>query len=105
MTEYQLDFVDDRAELNFYDFDGTRSAHAEQTFSAAQQTKIRLVCAISLMPLWRDDYYNPFVEDGDHWHTIMTYSNREKTTYGSNSYPLTYRFVYHAIMSVFDSMK
>ncbi|MEG2687264.1 MAG: hypothetical protein RR954_09155 [Christensenellaceae bacterium] len=105
LTEYKLDFVGDLTVLNYYDFDGTLSTHTQNTFSPAQQTKVRLVCAISLMPLWRGEYDNPYVMDGDQWHTIITYGNREKTTYGSNSYPLTYCFVHNTIISIFDTIK
>lgn len=105
LAEYKLNFAEDLAELNYYDFDGTRSAHVENPFSGVQQAKVRFVCAIALMPLWRSGYNNPFVVDGDQWCIIISYENREKATYGSNSYPLTYPFVYHTIVSVFDMMK
>lgn len=105
LAEYKLDFAEDSIELNYYDFDGTLSTHLESAFTPAQQAKVRLSCAISLMPLWRSAYDNPFVMDGDQWRTITVYNSGEKITYGSNSYPITYHFVYHTIMSVFDSVK
>ena len=48
-------------------------------------------------------YDNPGVSDGDHWHMIITYKEKEKHTYGSNAYPFMYRFVYDAIKSVVDT--
>lgn len=102
LAEYQLDFADDLTELNYFDFDGTLSSHTENTFSTSAQIKVKFICAVALMPLWKNEYNNPFVQDGDHWHTIMSYNDKTITTYGSNSYPLTYGLVYHVIMSVFD---
>lgn len=102
LAEYKLDFDNDLVEANYYDFDGTFS-HEENTFSAEQQRKVRLACAISLMPIWKSRYDNPNVFDGDQWELTVTYDGKEKYTYGSNAYPLFYRFAYNSIMSVIDT--
>lgn len=102
LAEYKLDFVHGFVEKNVYDFDGTLSAHAENTFSEEQQTKLRFVCAVSLMPLWRGRYNNPHVLDGDQWYTVIDYGGREKVTRGSNAYPVTYRLIYDTIMTIFE---
>ena len=103
LVEYKLDFDNDLAEVNYYDYDGTLKTHSENTFSAEQQKKVRLACALSFMPVWKYYYNNPGVSDGDHWHMIITYKEKEKHTYGSNAYPFMYRFVYDAIRSVVDT--
>lgn len=102
-AEYKLDFDNDLVEDNYYDFDGTLTAHYENTFSAGQQIKVRFACAISLMPIWKSRYINPNVFDGDQWELTVTYDGKEKQTYGSNAYPLLYRFAYGAIRSVIDT--
>ncbi|MDE7282156.1 MAG: hypothetical protein K2N85_00975 [Lachnospiraceae bacterium] len=103
LSEYKLDFDNDLAEVNYYDFDGTLKTHREDTFSAEQQRKVRLACAISLMPVWKSRYINPNVMDGAQWELTVTYYEKEKRTYGSNAYPLLYRFAYDAIRSVIDT--
>lgn len=103
LVEYKLDFVNNLAEVNYYDFDGTLKTHREDSFSTKQQMKLRLACAISLMPVWRNEYYNPNVNDGDQWHLVITYDEKEKHTRGSNSYPLLYRVAYNAISSAVDT--
>lgn len=102
LAEYKLDFDNDLAEANYYDFDGMLKTHRENTFSAEQQRKVRLACAISLMPVWKSRYYNPNVMDGNQWQLTVTYDEKEKRTYGSNAYPLLYRFAYDAVRSVID---
>ena len=103
LAEYKLDFDNDLVEDNYYDFDGTLTAHYENTFSAVQQIKVRFACAISLMPIWKSRYINPTVMDGAQWELTVTYDEKEKQTYGSNAYPLLYRFAYDAIRSVIDT--
>lgn len=103
LAEYKLDFDNDLAEVNYYDFDGTLKTHREDTFSAEQQRKVRFACAISLMPIWKSRYINPNVMDGAQWELTVTYDEKEKRTYGSNAYPLLYRFAYDAIRSVIDT--
>ena len=105
LAEYKFDFVNNLAEVNYYDFDGTLRTHREDSFSTEQQMELRLACAVSLMPVWRYDYYNPGVADGDQWHVIISYDEKEKHTYGSNSYPLLYRVAYDKIRSVVDTIK
>lgn len=51
LAEYKLDFADDFLERNYYDFDGTLMTHVENSFTTAQQLKVRLICSFSLMPL------------------------------------------------------
>lgn len=103
LAEYKLDFDNDLVEANYYDFDGMLKTHSENTFSAEQQRKVRFACAISLMPIWKSRYVNPNVMDGAQWELTVTYDEKEKRTYGSNAYPLLYRFAYDAIRSVIDT--
>lgn len=105
LAEYKFDFVNDLAEVNYYDYDGTLRTHKEDSFSNEQQMKLRFACAISLMPVWRHRYYNPAVADGDQWEVVISYDEKEKSTYGSNSYPLLYRVAYGMIRSVVDTIK
>lgn len=104
LAEYKFDFVNNLAEVNYYDFDGTLKTHREDSFSTKQQMKLRLACAISIMPFWRSEYYNPAVSDGDQWRVIITYDEKEKYTRGSNSYPILYSVVYGTIRSVADTI-
>lgn len=104
LAEYKLDFADDFLERNYYDFDGTLMTHVENSFTTAQQLKVRFICSFSLMPLWRGTYINPSVADGDQWELISINGKEERRVYGSNAYPLTYRFVYSTIRSVCDTV-
>lgn len=99
LVEYNLDFDNDLAEVNYYDYDGTLSSHSEKVFSAEQQDDVKSAFIISLMPLWKSNYNNPGVMDGDHWLLKVTYGEKEKQTYGSNAYPRLYRVAYDAIRS------
>lgn len=101
LAEYKLDFNNDFAERNYYDFDGTLSSHVEETFSKEQQTKIMFACAVSFMPFWKSEYIDPHVADGDQWEITMNDGKKEKSVYGYNAYPFAYRRVYHSIQSVF----
>lgn len=103
LVEYKLDFDNDLAEVNYYDYDGTLKTHREDTFSAEQQKKVRLACTLSFMPVWKYHYNNPGISDGDNWHITITYKEKEKNSYGSNAYPFMYRFAYDTITSVFDT--
>lgn len=105
LVEYKFDFVNNLTEVNYYDYDGTLTTHKEDSFTKEQQMKLRLASAISLMPIWRNYYYNPAVSDGDQWFVIISYDEREKHTYGSNSYPFLYRVAYNMIRSVVDTIK
>lgn len=102
-AEYKFDFVNNLAEVNYYDHDGTLRTHKEDSFSKEQQMKLRFACAVSFMPVWKDEYYNPAV--ADEWEVIISYDEKEKRTYGSNAYPLLYRVAYGMIRSVADTIK
>lgn len=105
LAEYQLDFADGFAEVDYFDFDGTPASHAEGIFSAEQQREIRFVCFVSFMPLWRNSYIDSSVADGDQWQITLTYDKMEKTIYGSNAYPLMYDFAWKRIRAVFHTLK
>ena len=100
----KFDFVNNLAEVNYYDFNGTLKTYREDSFSTGQQMKLRLACAISFMPVWRSEYYNSAVLDGNQWRVTVTYDEKEKHIHGSNSYPLLYRVAYGAISSVADTI-
>lgn len=102
LVEYNLDFANHYAERNYYDFDGALSSHVEGAFSEGEQTEIRLVCAISLIPLWKSEYVDPYVSDGDQWEITIDDGEKGKSTYGYNAYPFTYRLVYGSIRSIFE---
>lgn len=105
LAEYNFDFVNSLVEVNYYDYDGTITTHKEDSLSKEQQMELRLACAFSFMPVWRQKYYNPAVCDGDQWELIVSYDEKEKRTYGSNSYPLLYRVAYDMIRSIVDTIK
>lgn len=103
LHEYKLDFISNKAECNRYDFDEVQVEHEEIELSSLQEWKFKTLFAISLGPLWRKSYYNPFIMDGDQWNITRVYSNEKKDiTYGSNAYPLMYSFVLHAIEGLFS---
>ncbi len=104
LAEYKFDFVDNLVEVNYYDYDGRLITHKEDSFSEEQQMNLRLACAISFMPIWRDDYYNPAISDGDQWCVLVSYDKKENRTYGSNSYPLLYCGAYNMIRSIVDTI-
>ncbi len=102
LEEYKLDFISNKAEYNSFDFDGIQVEHEEINLSSSQEFKFKTLFAISLVPLWKESYDNPFIMDGDEWIMTRAYSNEEKDiTYGSNAYPVMYPFVLHAIKGLF----
>ncbi len=103
LEEYKLDFEENSAVLSYYNFDGDLTSNTEVALSSAQETKIRLICAISFMPFWRSRYVNPYIQDGYQWETIISYNNKAKEIYGSNLRPLTFHFVFDTIMHVFET--
>lgn len=105
LAEYNFDFVNNLVEVNYYDYNGTITTHKEDSLSKEQQMKLRLACAVSCMPVWRQKYYNPNVCDGDQCEVIISYDDKEKQTHGSNSYPLLYRVAYDMIRSIVDTIK
>ena len=97
-----IDFKENAAWRNYYDFNKTPVQQKENKIDAEKASEIKFICAVSLFPLWRESYHNPSILDGDQYVIIRTYDNEESATYGSNAYPLTYAFVLSAINSVFE---
>lgn len=104
LVEYKFDFVRDSVDVYYYDFDGTIISHKEDQFSKEQQREVKVVCAAAYMPLWRSSYINSRVDDGDQWDITADYGSMEKSVYGSNAYPRTYRSVYEKIRSIADGI-
>ncbi len=65
---------------------------------------LQKICAATCMPLWRSSYINLSVADGDQWGITAGYGDMEKSVYGSNAYPLTYRSVYKKIRSIAEGI-
>ena len=103
MEEYELNYEENSAALSHYDYDGNVTEHTEAALTSAQKTKVRLICAVSLMPMWRSRYVNPAINDGNQWRMIISYKGKEKEVYGSNLSPLTFSFVEDAIMTIFEA--
>lgn len=102
LEEYKLDFISNKSEYNNFDFDGIQVKHEEINLSSLQEFKFKTLFAISLVPLWKKSYDNPFIMDGDQWNMTRSYSNEKKDiTYGSNAYPVTYSFVLRVIKGLF----
>ncbi len=97
LREDILDFKTNTAQRNYYDFYGNSTDHKENLISSAREFRIKSVCSFSLLPLWRKNYYNPLIMDGDHYNIARSYKESESVIYGSNAYPLTYWFVLQAI--------
>ena len=92
-----IDFNAGKSQQNYYQYDGELREHTDRIIGTTEQFKIRVICSLSLFPLWQKHYYNPSIMDGDYYNIIRSYKNDENTIYGSNAYPLTYRFVMRAI--------
>lgn len=101
LREDIIDFKTNTARRNYYDFYGNQTGHKENLISPAKEFGIKCVCSISLFPLWRKNYFNPFIMDGDQYNIARSYEERESVIYGSNAYPLTYWFVLQAIDNAF----
>ncbi|MDR7856326.1 hypothetical protein [Tissierella sp.] len=101
LTEYIVDFKTNTAQVNYYDFDGNPWDHKENIISPIKEFRIKSVCSFSLFPLWRKNYENPFIMDGDQYNIVRSYKERENVIDGSSAYPLTYWFVLWAIHNAF----
>ena len=97
-----IDFNTNKSQRNYYHYDGELREQKEKTIGTEEQLKIKVICSLSLFPLWQKHYYNPSIMDGDYYNIIRSYKNDESTVYGSNSYPLTYRFVMRAIKNTME---
>ena len=102
VEHYKIDFKANTTDRSYYNVDGTPRAYYSNELTAGQEIKLKTICIVSLMPLWRRNYNNPFIMDGDQWDVIRNYGKFKHETYGSNAYPLTYRWVLWAIA---DTMK
>ncbi|WFA07808.1 hypothetical protein [Tissierella sp. Yu-01] len=101
LIEDIVDFKTNTAQRNYYDFDGNPTDHKENLISPIKEFGIKSVCSFSLFPLWRKNYFNPFIMDGDQYNIARSYKENENVIYGSNAYPLTYWFVLWAIENAF----
>ena len=101
LREDIVDFKTNIAQRNYYDFYGKPTDHKENLISPAKEFGIKCVCSFSLLPLWRKNYFNPFIMDGDQYNIARSYKESENVIYGSNAYPLTYWFVLQAIDNAF----
>ena len=101
LAEYQIDFEANTAERNYYNYDNTLSEHTKCFLTANQERKLKIIAAFPLMPLWKSNYNNPNIYDGNQWNLVKRYGNTKQITFGSNAYPLTYSFVLAAIQDVF----
>ena len=94
-----IDFDASKSQRNYYDYYGELTNHDENTLDTAKKFKIKLICSLSLFPLWQESYNNPSIMDGDCYNIIQSYEKDASTIYGSNAYPLTYQLV----MMVFEN--
>lgn len=101
LSEYIVDFKANTAQRNYYDFDSNPRDYKENVISPIKEFGIKTVCSFSLFPLWRKNYFNPLIMDGDKYNIVRSYKERENVIYGSNAYPLTYWFVLWAIGNAF----
>lgn len=97
LREDRIDFRANTYELTYYDLHGEMRSHYENSISIVKKLNTKLICSLSLFPLWRKNYYNPGVMDGHHYNIVRAYGNSKSEVYGSNAYPLTYSFVMKAI--------
>jgi len=97
-----IDFKGNTAQRNYYDFYGEPTKQKENQISMAKEFKIKTICAVSLFPLWREYYLNPFIMDGDQYSIIRSYGDEQRIIYGSNAYPFTYPLVLYAIDNAFE---
>ena len=90
-----IDFKENTAQniyYNLYDVNlGLPLEIKEYPINTSTKLQIKTVCSFSLFPLWRKNYYNYRILDGDEYYITITYGNNERVIYGANSYPLTYR--------------
>lgn len=101
IEENILNFKANTAQRNYYDYNRELINHEENSIDKLNNFNIKLICSLSLFPLWRKNYDNPSIMDGDQYTIIRSYENGESIIYGSNAYPLTYAFVLSAINSAF----
>ena len=92
-----IDFNAGKSQQNYYHYDGELREHTEKITGTTEQLKIKVICSISLFPLWQKHYHNPSIMDGDYYNIIRGYQNHESIVNGSNAYPLTYKPVMRAI--------
>ena len=97
IREDVIDFKEKIASRNYYDFNGELRKNEETAISTAELIKIKLVCSVSLFPIWQEYYYNPGIMDGDQYSIHRVYEKNESAIYGSNAYPVTYPFVFYVI--------
>lgn len=99
LAEYQIDFEANTAERNYYN--NTLSEHTKCFLTANQERKLKIIAAFFLIPLWKSNYNNINIYDGDQWNLVKRYGNTKQITFGSNAHPFTYHFVLAAIQDVF----
>ena len=102
IMEAKIDFTESRATRIYNDIYGELREQKENPISDAKKTQIKAICSFSLFPIWRKNYNNPRIMDGDQYSIVRRYENSESVIYGSNAYPLTYRFVYKAIYNAIE---
>ncbi len=100
LFEYQLDLDTGLAEYNSYEYDGTLRTHKEGRLSDAQQKQLQRACGLALVPLWKDQYVDPRICDGDQWRMVIGYEDEEKGIFGSNAYPPFYWWLRRRISEI-----
>ncbi|WMJ77528.1 MULTISPECIES: hypothetical protein [unclassified Sedimentibacter] len=97
LREDIVDFKTNTVQRNYYDYYGNPTGHKENLINPTKEFGIKCVCSFSLLPLWRKNYFNLLIMDGDQYNIVRSYKESENVIYGSNAYPLTYWFVLQAI--------
>lgn len=92
-----IDFDANITKRSCFDFVGNLTVNQETTMSKPEEMVIKVVCSVSLFPLWHESYENPYIMDGDQYNIVRHCDNGSSVVYGSNAYPLTYRLVMMAI--------
>ena len=99
--ECVIDFEMNTAQRNHYTLyeepRGELRQHEENSISTAEQFKIKLMCSLSLFPLWQKEYYHLSRTDQTYHIIARTYGDMESVLSCYEAYPLTYRLVMMAI--------
>jgi len=102
LREDIIDFKENIAQINFYDYSGGLRESKNISIEAKDLARIKRISSLSLFPLWQSSYYDQGIASGDQYVFIMESEENERNVFGSNAYPLTYQLVVRSIKSAIN---